>query len=462
VTAFSYDPGSFRDPDGRVAHRGGEVVRLLSERALRHWRAAAATSFYREAAAAGRIVAAAEGDAAGAPAPWRGILRVERIPVVTYPYEWPFGMLRDAALLQLDLLEAALTEGFTLKDATPFNVQWRGADPVFVDVGSFEPFAPGSLWAGYRQFCETFLNPLLLTALLGVDFQPWLRGRIDGIPSADLAPLLGIRHRLRPSILKHVVLHARLAAGFAPSLAVQGEVRGLGADTAPLVRANLRSLRRLVASLAPLRSGSGWTGYDEAAPYAAADRERKEAFVRAALASLRPRRVLDLGCNTGAYSRIAAETAEIVVAVDSDHAAVQSLYESLASGRARTVLPLVWDFADPSPGLGWRRTERAPLHERFAPDAVVALAVVHHLALGRNLPLDQVVEEMAALGGDLVVEFPTLDDPMVKSILGRKATHSAGWDAAAFEGLLAARYVVEERAALPGGTRILYRARRRR
>lgn len=459
MTDLSYDGGSFRDPDGRVAHRGNEVVRLLSERALREWREAASNPFYRDATSAGKIVSATE--ERGAPEPWAGLLRVERIPVVTWPYEWAFGMLRDAALLQLDLVERALADGFTLKDATPYNIQWRGTEPVFIDLASFEPLAPGSLWTGYRQFCETFLNPLLLTALLGIDFQPWLRGRLDGIPSADLVPLLGLKHRLRPSILKHVVLHAQLAAtSKAPSLTVQGEVQGLGADTTPLIRANVRSLTKLVASLEPRRQRSSWTGYEEKGPYSSADRLAKEEFVRGAMRALAPPTVLDLGCNTGAFSRIAAESAEIVVAVDSDHAVIQQLYETLARERQRTILPLVWDFADPSPDLGWRREERRALEARFRPDLVLALAVVHHLSLGRNLPLDQVVDGIASLGRDLVVEFPTIDDPMVQAILGRKTTHSGSWEPARFERLLAAHYRTEARTVLPGGTRILYSLRR--
>jgi SAM-dependent methyltransferase len=221
----------------------------------------------------------------------------------------------------------------------------------------------------------------------------------------------------------------------------------------------VRSLRALVASLAPPPSQSAWTAYEHDGPHGGAYRAAKEDFVRRALGSLAPRQVLDIGCNTGAFSRIAAETAE-VVAVDADHAVIERLYEALAAEGNRSILPLVWDFADPTPGLGWRRTERRPLEERVRPDAVLALALVHHLTLGRNLPLDEVVDAMAALGGHLVVEFPTLEDPMVAAILGRKATHSAGWHPSAFEGLLGRHYVIAERMPLPGGTRILYSARR--
>ncbi len=170
-------PGSFRDPESTVFADETGVVRALSERALADWNALAATAFFPRLAAEGKVVAterlgddAAAGSVGG---DWAGALRHETIPFVSYPYEWTFTMLRDAALLELELLTAALDEDFVLKDGSAYNVQWRGAQPVFIDVGSFEPLGPGEPWAGYRQFCMLFLYPLLVHALVGVPFHPW-------------------------------------------------------------------------------------------------------------------------------------------------------------------------------------------------------------------------------------------------------------------------------------------------
>src|SRR5205809_3934748 len=186
--ASTPEPASFRDPEARVVYSAsGEVLRELSPRGREEWKALERTRFFRRALEDGRIVATEELEP--------GLLRHERLPFVSYPYEWPFEMLRDAALLQLSLLDEALDEGFVLKDGSPYNVQWRGSRPVFVDVGSFERLRQGEPWAGYRQFCALFLYPLLLQAWKGVPFNPWLRGSLEGIEPAALRGLLSFRDR---------------------------------------------------------------------------------------------------------------------------------------------------------------------------------------------------------------------------------------------------------------------------
>src|SRR3954468_6173147 len=224
------DAGSFRDPDSRVFYADGAVLRALSDRGLEDWRALAGTRFFAEALEQGRIVATEEAEVTDdlpllrtdRPA---GVLRHERIPFVSYPYEWTFGMLRDAALLQLDLILAALDEDMTLKDATPYNVQFRGARPVFVDIGSFEPLREGEPWIGSRQFCELFLYPLMLAAWKDVPFAPWLRGSLEGIRPSQMRNLMGLRDRFRRGTFTNVFLHARLERSYANRGRTGGDVR---------------------------------------------------------------------------------------------------------------------------------------------------------------------------------------------------------------------------------------------
>jgi hypothetical protein len=212
--AAAVDPGSFRDWDSRVFYDNGRVLRALSERGLADWRAVSGAPFFAEAVRAGKLVPTTQVDGAALPEPLRAgaaaVLEHERIPVVSYPYEWPFAMLRDAALLELDLLARAIADDVTMKDASSYNVQWRGAKPVFVDVGSFERLEPGEPWQGYRQFCMLFLNPLLLQAYKGIAFQPWLRGSVRGISPAEARRALSFRDLFRPGVLTNVALHARL------------------------------------------------------------------------------------------------------------------------------------------------------------------------------------------------------------------------------------------------------------
>jgi SAM-dependent methyltransferase len=385
------------------------------------------------------------------------VLRHERVPFVSYPYEWPFGMLKAAALLELDLLLAALDEGLVLKDASPYNVQWRGSRPVFVDVGSFERLREGEPWAGYRQFCTLVLYPLLLQAYKGVPFQPWLRGSLEGIEPSEMRALLGFRDRFRRGVLTNVVLHARLESRYA-NREVKTDLKKAGFH-AELIRANARKLRKLVERLdwSPVRTA--WSGYGEANPYDEADAAAKEAFVAEASAARRRRLVWDLGCNDGRYTRIAARAAEYAVGVDGDTAVVEALYRALRDEGSERILPLVGDIADPSPGLGWRGVERTPLADRGSPDLTLCLALVHHVALSSNVPLRSFLDWLAELESELVIELPTRDDPMVQRLLARKGPDAnPDYDTETFERALAERWRVERREALPSGTRILYRA----
>lgn len=437
--------------------------RALSERGLADWEALAATDLFRESVASGRLVATervAEID--GLPAELEAakvaaVLRHDRVPVVSYPYEWPFGMLRDAALLELDLLLAALDEGLVLKDASPYNVQWRGSKPVFVDVGSFERLREGEPWAGYRQFCMLVLYPLLLQAYKDVPFQPWLRGSLEGIEPGQMRALMGFRDRFRRGVLTNVVLHARLEGRYADR-EVKTDLKRAGFH-AELIRANARKLRKLVERLRWEPGRTAWSGYGEASPYAEADAAAKEAFVRESAGRRRRRLLWDLGCNDGRYTRIAAAEADYTVAVDADAAVVEALYRALRVEGSETILPLIGNVADPSPGLGWRGEERRPLADRSPPDLALCLALVHHVSLTANVPVRAFLDWLADLGTEVVIEFPTRDDPMVRRLLDRKAPGAnPDYETEAFERALEERWRVERREALPSGTRILYRA----
>ena len=262
AAALAPDGGSFRDRSGAVYTGAAGILRGLDETALAHWRALAATDFYRAASAAGRIVETELSDCARLPAGhgWAACLRHARIPFVSYPYEWPFGMLRDGALLTLDLLVGALDEGMILKDASAFNVQWRGPRPVFIDIPSFEVYAPGAAWAGYRQFCEMFLYPLMLMAYKGFFPGGLLRGRVDGLPVADAARLLGSwRDRLRPGVFTHVWLQDRFQRRYAGrDVQVSEKLKSVRFD-ARMIRHNALALRRRVAGLELGQGDSAWT-----------------------------------------------------------------------------------------------------------------------------------------------------------------------------------------------------------
>jgi SAM-dependent methyltransferase len=458
AAAAGIEPGSFRDPESRVFYAGDEIYRALSKEGMEDFEALAESGLLDDS----RIVHTERADGATAaagvlPTETAGVLKHERIPFVSYPYEWTFSMLKDAALLQLDLLLAALDRDLILKDSSPYNVQFKGGRAVFVDVGSFERLREGEPWVGYRQFCMLYLYPLLLQATKGVAFQPWLRGSVDGISPAQMRGLMSFRDRFRRGLATNVFLHARLEQRYADKpRETKEEVKRAGMGK-PLIRANVRKMRKLVSRLDWDPPKGVWVAYGERNSYTDEDARRKDDFVREASTSRAWKLAWDIGCNNGRHSRIAAEGARYVVAVDADQGPVELLYRELRDAGDESVLPLTMNLADPSPGLGWRGLERKAMAERRRPDLVLALALVHHVAIGANVPIREIVDWFASLGSALVVEFPTREDPMVQKLLApkREGLHP-DYELGFFERCLGEAFDVQRSERLESGTRVLY------
>jgi ribosomal protein L11 methylase PrmA len=461
MTSTGAEPASFRDPDSGVFYADGRVLRGLSTRGAADWERLAATTFFPALLADGRVVGTTPvaGDAPPSPRgdAWALVLEHERVPVISYPFEWPFAMLRAAAEVHLEVLLAALAEGWSMKDGYAYNVQFHGSRPVFIDVGSFEP-ATGP-WPGYRQFCQTFLFPLLIQAHLGIAYQPYLRGSVNGLSPRDVAGMFKGLRKWRKGVFRNVVLHAaadRRVTTSTEQVKRQLSSAGFGVE---LAKATTTKLLKLVRKLDVGKRNTTWADYRDTCSYSDADAQVKRAFVGGAVAETAPQLVLDLGANDGAYSLIAAEHAPHVVAVDGDEQVIDQLYRRLRAEGNDRVLPLVMDLVDPSPGIGWRNRERAPFSERVRPDMVLSLALVHHLAISANVPLPDVIAWLHSFDAPLVVEFPHVEDPMVQRLLANKpAGLFDDYRLDGFEKLLEAAFDVRRREALPGGTRTLFLA----
>jgi hypothetical protein len=445
------------------------VFRALSRQGLDDWRMLSQTKLFPRLVEAGRVVRTEEVDGAEAPAGLRAeqygaVLRHERIPFVSYPYEWTPGMLSDAALLTLDLILESLDEDLVLKDATPYNVQFRGSRPVFVDIGSWEKLAPGEPWAGYRQFCMQFLYPLMLQAYRGLPFQPWLRGSLDGITPAQARAAMSFRDRFHKGVTTHVFIHSRLDQSYAKRGRTGGDVKrelksaGFGKE---LIRANVRKVRKAVAAAEWRPPASVWTAYRADNTYEDADNRAKADFIRSVAGRRGWELAWDLGANDGHYSRLINEDARYVLALDVDPSTVELLYRDLRAEGNEQILPLVMNLTDPSPGLGWRGLERKPLAERGRPELVLALALLHHVSITGNVPVRQFVDWLASLGAQVVIEFMTREDPMVKRLLAAKRVDHEDYDRAFFEQCAGEAFEIERSEELPSGTRILYSLRPR-
>jgi hypothetical protein len=387
---------------------------------------------------------------------WVAVLEHERLPFVSYPYEWCFSQLRDAALLHLDLVSGALDDDLIPKDSSAYNIQWIGSRPIHIDIPSFQRWKPGEPWVGYRQFCQHFFYPLLISALRGVPFRPWLRGALDGINPDECDRLLGLRHRFHRGVFSHVYLQSKLLSMTAKtekSLKKDLRTTELGKE---IIQRNVRGLRRAVERLENRSTTSEWSAYAHSHSYSSEDETAKQRFVERAVATRHWKMVWDLGCNTGTYSRIAASNADFVVSMDGDELAIDRLYTELRNENELKILPLVVNLADPSPNLGWNGLERKSLPDRGRPDLTFCLALFHHLAITANIPLPDLVDWIASFDSHIVVEFVRRSDPMVQRLLLNKEDIYHDYHLAEFERLIERRFTTLDRSTTHDGSRVLF------
>jgi ribosomal protein L11 methylase PrmA len=357
------------------------------------------------------------------------------LPFISYPYEWTFSALKAAALHHLTVQLEALDGGFSLSDATAYNIQFIGTHPIFIDHLSFRPYREGEVWLGHRQFCMQFLNPLILWSRLGVAPNHWLRGSIEGIAPEDLSKLLSPRHNLSWTIMAHVSAQAALQR--------RRTRQGLGREAGTKAKLSRSSFRAMLLGLqqfiercrAPDEK-TVWDSYASDNSYSDAGAQVKHGFVRDMVATTRPSLLLDMGCNTGDYSLAAlAAGADHVIGFDYDFGALEIAFKrSSHAGAAFT--PLWLDAANPSPAQGWAQSERKGLNERANADALVALAFIHHIAIARNVPLDMTLDWIMAMAPVGVLEFPPKEDPMVQRLLASREDIFAGYSEQNFVALI--------------------------
>lgn len=458
----SVEKGSFRDRRARVYCVGNDIIRLLDPTAHENWRSFSRSNWFKQLTANGDIVKTEDAAIEELPESlvsdgWAAAIRHERIPFISYPYEWSFSQMRDAAMFHLDLLKAGLEEDFILKDSSAFNIQWKGSKPVFIDIGSIEKLKPGEPWVGYRQFCEMFLNPLLLAAYKGVPFQHWMRGRIDGLETDHLAKLLTGRDLLRRGVFKHVYLHAKLQHMMQSSGVSKSSIQQAGFDK-KIILANIRSLQGCLSRLKQGSNKSHWVNYAQTHSYGEADYHVKKTFVEQVVARKPWKLVWDIGCNTGDFSRLAADNGAYVVAMDASGDAVDALYERCRSEDQQKILSLVVNLADPSPSQGWRGQERQSLEHRGRPELVLALALLHHVVIDAHIPLPDFVAWLGTLGAAVVVEFVSKEDEMAAALLRNKEDIYSDYTEESLEKHLSLAFDIQSKVTLKNGLRTLYYA----
>jgi SAM-dependent methyltransferase len=389
---------------------------------------------------------------------WR-ILKPDLVPFISYPYEWSFSQLRKAALTTLRIQKIALKHDMSLRDSTAFNVQFVGTRPVFIDTLSFEHYVEGRPWVGYRQFCQHFLAPLFLMAGCDPRLSVLSASWIDGMPLDIARRLAPRRYRWKPGFLTHITLHAKAQDRFREATSRRSTPPRLSRASLTNILENLRST---IEGLAWNPERTQWADYYAKTNYSDEAMELKRRFVASAVDEIRPGQVVDLGANTGAFSTIAARAGAYVVATDMDHGAVELCFRRASAEKDERILPLVVDLTSPTPAVGWMNAERTSFLDRCAgkTDLVLALALVHHLVIGNNVPLRNVIELLWRTGTHVVVEFVEKRDSQVQRLLASREDIFEGYSETGFENALAGLFRIVRTQPIAGAHRVMYHLRR--
>jgi len=451
------DPGSFRDPSGFIFYDQGAVYRQINQCYAAEYDRLISSGLYEKLREDNLIVPHTEADLglARSDSVYK-VIQPERIAFFSYPYEYCFSQLKAAALATLAIQKTALEHKMSLKDASAYNIQFHNGKPLLIDTLSFEPYDEGKPWVAYPQFCQHFLAPLLLMSRVDIRLGNLLRDYIDGIPIDLASRLLPGKTKLSFSILTHIHLHAKSQSKFAET-DIKKERRKMP----------LRSLLGLIDNLESTvkaqdwqPAGTVWGDYYDKTNYSDKAEEHKKEIAARFLSEINPTSVWDLGANTGVYSKLASTKDIPTVAFDIDPAAVELNYcESVKAGD-RYILPLLIDLTNPSPSLGWANRERKSLAERGPVDTVMALALVHHLAIANNVPLSSIAEYFSTLAKNLIIEFVPKEDSQTKRLLSSREDIFDQYNSHGFEEAFAGFYEIIEKIAVDDSARMIYRMRR--
>ncbi len=444
--------GSFRDPMGYVYEGHNRIFRVITEAGRKQYEQIP-QEVYQQAIKDNfliptRLLPKEEWPLQDGHTAY--MLEHDAIPYISYPYEWSFYQLKEAALHHLDF------QRYLLKSA--YNIQFIGSRPIFIDLLSLAPYQPGEYWIGHHQFCMQFLNPLILRSILGIKHNDWFRGSLEGVPTAEIALMLPTRKKFSWNILTHILLQNKLdkSAQRKEDQAIV-KAKKQSAYSKLAYDGLLRQMRNWIAGLEPKKTQSTyWGDYAQTNTYETDEASKKKAFVADFSSHVAPQVLVDLGCNSGDYSLLSIESgAGYVVGFDFDQSAIEAAYHR-AKSNAKPFLPLYLNAANPSPDQGWMQAERFGFTKRTKADAVIALAFIHHLAIAKNVPLSQLVEWLVEIAPQGVIEFIPKNDPTVKKMLSLREDIFSDYSQDNFEHILQEKAKIVKKATVSKCGRCLY------
>jgi len=451
-------PSSFRDPSGFLFYREGCLYRQINLFYKENYQHLMQSGLYEHLVDAGLLIPHQEVDIeAVEPDIAYKIIKPEPIPFISYPYEWCFSQLKDAALLTLEIQRRALEFGMSLKDCSAYNIQFKNGKPIFIDTLSFERYQEGQPWVAYRQFCQHFLAPLALMSYINVGLNQLLRVHIDGVPLDLSSSLLPFRTRFKFSLFSHIHLHAKSQKYFADKV-IDTTSRGMGRMA---FLGLIDSLRDAIDNLKWMPQGTEWADYYEETNYSPSALEHKMEVVADFLHRINPKLVWDLGANIGLFSRIASAQGALTISFDNDPAAVEKNYLECIKRGETNILPLLLDLTNPSPSIGWENQERMSLLERGPADAALALALIHHLAISNNVPLCRIAQFFSRICKFLIIEFVPKSDSQVQRLLSTREDIFSDYTEQIFEREFSKYFLIVNSVRILESERVLYLMQKR-
>jgi len=409
---------SFRDPSGFLFTDNGILYRQINRVYSNDYARLMESGLYDKLVKASLLIPHVETDQAPVESDRAfKVIQPERVPFISYPYEWSFSQLKDAALATLSIQKRALKLDMSLKDASAYNIQFVHGRAVLIDTLSFEIYKVGEPWVAYKQFCQHFLAPLALMAYRDVRLSQLLRVYIDGVPLDLTSGLLPAKTKFNFGLLTHIHIHAGAQKRYSDKVVAPRK----GGMSKQALTGLIESLESTVKKLTWKPAGTEWGDYYENTNYTDSAFEHKKQLVKEWSLEKKPALVWDLGGNTGVFSREAASSGAFTVSFDIDPAAVEQNYRTVRTKKEKNILPLVLDLTSPSPALGWDNNERDSFGARGPVDMALALAVIHHLAISNNVPLPQLANFFASHCKWLVIEFvPKSDSQVLKLLTSRE------------------------------------------
>lgn len=449
------EPSSFRDPSGQLFYRDGRVLRQVNKSFAADFELLVKSGLYQKLVdeemlfpfkKVNKNLALTE-DA-------YCVLEAEKIPFISYPYEWSFSQLKDAAILTLKIQKIALEHNMSLRDSSAYNIQFYRGKPVLIDSLSFEKYEEGRPWVAYRQFCQHFLGPLALMSFKDLRLNRLLLAYIDGLPLNMVSKLLPLQTWFNFPFLTHLHLHGKSQEHF--SSAGQDLKKFKMKIGKQNLLAIINSLETAIDKLTLKKIKSEWSHYYVSTNYSQKAFLEKKRLVVTFLTMISPRQVWDLGANTGEFSRLSSRQKIDTIAFDIDSLVVEKNYLKAKKNNEKHLLPLFSDLTNPSPSIGWQNTERKSLIERGPADCVLALALIHHLAISNNLPFGCIAEFMSLIGNHLIIEFIPKEDSQAQILLSTRKDIFGEYNQNSFESAFGRYFKIIKRKKIVSSKRILY------